>query len=68
MNIMEPLFITRRVLLTLSNGSKVMVQLSIPHPRKALFIEQMEAAFVREFNRSQPYLLNKATKAHIMRN
>lgn len=68
MNIMEPLFITRRVLLTLSNGSKIMVQLSIPRPRKAFFIEQMEAAFVREFNRSQPYLLNKATKAHIMRN
>ena len=68
MNIMEPLFITRRVLLTLSNGSKIMVQLSIPHPRKALFIEQLEATFVREFNRSQPYLQNKATKAHIMRN
>ena len=65
---MEPLFITRRVLLTLSNGSKIMVWLSIPHPRKALFIEQMEAAFVREFNSSQPHLQNKATKAHIMRN
>lgn len=65
---MEPLFITRRVLLTLSNGSKVMVRLSIPRPRKAFFIEQMEAAFVREFNRNHPYLQNKATKVHIMRN
>lgn len=34
MNIMEPLFITRRALFTLSNGSKVMAQLSIPRPAR----------------------------------
>ena len=63
---MEPLFVTRRALLTLSNGSRIMSQLRIPH--KAIFLDQMERTLVKEFNRDQPHLQNKVVKIHIMRN
>lgn len=65
---MEPLFVTRRALLTLSNGSRIMSQLRIPSPHKVIFLEQMERALVKEFNRNQPHLQNKVVKIHIMRN
>lgn len=64
----QPLFITRRCIITLSGGHKVQATLSIPQPRKPLFMEQMEEQFIKEFNRSQPHLVNKAVKIHIMRN
>lgn len=64
----QPLFITRRCIITLSGGYKVQATLSIPQPRKPLFMEQMEEQFIREFNRSQPHAVNKAVKIHIMRN
>lgn len=64
---MEPLFVTRRALLTLSNGSRIMSQLQIP-PHKAIFLDQLEKTFIKEFNRSQPHLQNKVVKIHIMRN
>ena len=64
----QPLFITRRCIITLSGGHKVQATHSIPQPRKPLFIEQMEEKFVKEFNRSQPHAVNKAVKIHIMRN
>lgn len=47
---MEPLFVTRRALLTLSNGSRIMSQLRIPH--KAVFLDQMERTLVKEFNKT----------------
>ena len=65
---MEPLFVTRRALLTLSNGSRIMSQLQIPSPHKAIFLDQMERTLVKEFNRNQPHLQNKVVKIHIMRN
>lgn len=49
----QPLFITRRCIITLSGGHKIQATLS-PQPRKPLFMEQMEEQFIREFNRSQP--------------
>ena len=64
---MEPLFVTRRALLTLSNGSRIMSQLQIP-PHKVIFVDQLERTLVKEFNRSQPHLQNKVVKIHIMRN
>lgn len=42
--------------------------LSIPQPRKPLFMEQLEEQFIKEFNRRQPHAVNKAVKVHIMRN
>lgn len=65
---MEPLFIIRRALLTLSNGSRIMSQIQIPPPHKAIFLDQLERTLVKEFNRSQPHLQNKVVKIHIMRN
>lgn len=64
---MEPLFIIRRALLTLSNGSRIMSQIQIPS-HKAIFLDQLERTLVKEFNRNQPYLQNKVVKIHIMRN
>lgn len=64
---MEPLFIIRRALLTLSNGSRIMSQIQIP-PHKAIFLDQLERTLVKEFNRNQPHLQNKVVKIHIMRN
>ena len=66
--IMLPLFITRRCIITLSGGHKVQATLSIPQPRKPLFMEQLEEQFIKEFNRSQTHAVNKAVKVHIMRN
>lgn len=65
---MEPLFVTRRALLTLSNGSRIMSQLRIPSPHKAIFLGQLERTLVKEFNGNQPHLQNKVVKIHIMRN
>ena len=65
---MEPLFVTRRALLTLSNGSRIMSQLRIPSPHKAIFLDKMERTLVKEFNRNQPHLQNNVVKIHIMRN
>lgn len=64
---MEPLFIIRRALLTLSNGSRIMSQIQIP-PHKVFFLDQLERTLVKEFNRNQPHLQNKVVKIHIMRN
>lgn len=64
---MEPLFIIRRALLTLSNGSMIMSQIQIP-PHKVIFLDQLERTLVKEFNRNQPHLQNKVVKIHIMRN
>lgn len=57
---MVPLFITRRCIITLSGGHKVQATLSIPQPRKPLFMEQLEEQFIKEFNRSQPHAVKKA--------
>ena len=65
---MEPLFVTRRALLTLSNGSRIMSQLRIPSPPNASFLDQMERTLIEKFNRNQPHLQNKVVKIHIMRN
>lgn len=64
----QPLFITRRCIITLSVGHRLQATLSIPQPRKPLFMEQLEEQFIKEFNRSQPHAVNKAVKVHIMRN
>lgn len=60
--------ITRRCLITLQGGDKVSAKLSIPRPKRAIFPEVMEREFVECFNRSQPFMKNKAVAVHIMRN
>ena len=60
--------ITRRCLLTLDGGAKIQAVLTIPKPTKPIFPEQMERQFIENFNNSQPHLVNKVVKCHIMRN
>ena len=58
--------ISRRCLMTLSDGSKI--QATITKPTKPIFPEQMERQFIESFNKSQPLAVNKVVKCHIMRN
>lgn len=60
--------ITRRCLLTLDGGAKIQAVLTMPKPTKPIFPKEMECQFIKSFNESQPLLVNKAVKCHIMRN
>ena len=52
----------------LSDGSKILAILTIPKPTKPIFPEKMEREFIESFNKSQPYMVNKVVKCHVMRN
>lgn len=54
--------------MTLSDGSKIQATITIPKPTKPIFPEQMERQFIENFNNSQPHLVKKIAKYHIMRN
>lgn len=60
--------ISRRCLMTFSDGSKLQVTIYIPKPTKPIFPEQMERQFIENFNKSQPLAVNKVVKCHIMKN
>ena len=60
--------ITRRYLMTLSDGSKTQATITIKKPNKPIFPEQMERKFIEKFNNQQPHMANKVVKLHIMRN
>ena len=60
--------ITRRCLMTLSDGSKTQATITIQKPTKPIFPEQMERKFIEKFNKQQPLTKNKVVKLHIMRN
>lgn len=67
-NMFETEQITRRCLMTLSDGSKIQTTITIPKPTKPIFPEQMERKFIEKFNNQQPLTANKVVKLHIMRN
>ena len=48
--------ITRRCLMTLSDGSKTQATITIPKPTKPIFPEQMERKFIEKFNNQQPHM------------
>ena len=60
--------ITRRCLLTLDGGAKIQAVLTMPKPTKPIFTKEMERQFVKQFNESQPNMVHKVVKCHIMRN
>lgn len=60
--------ITRKCVITLMEGYKVVGTLSMPKPKKAMFPDEMERKFVESFNDSQPNAVNKAVSVHILRN
>ena len=59
---------SRRCLIELSDGSKILAILTIPKPTKPIFPEQMERNIIENFNKSQPNAVHKVIKCHIMRN
>lgn len=59
---------SRRCLIELSDGSKILAILTIPKPTKPIFPEKMEREFIESFNKSQPNMVNKVVKFHVMRN
>lgn len=60
--------ITRKCVITLMGGYKVVGTLSLPKPKKAMFPDEIERKFVESFNESQPNMVNKAVSVHILRN
>ncbi len=60
--------ITRRCLITLSDGSKIQATITIPKPTKPIFPELMERQFIKSFNESQPNAVHNVVNCHIMRN
>lgn len=60
--------ISRRCLIELSDGSKILAILTIPKPTKPIFPEKMKREFIESFNKQQPNMVNKVVKCHVMRN
>lgn len=60
--------IERKCVLTLESGYKQVAILTIPKPTKPIFQEELEQRLVDEFNKSQPHLVNKVVKCHLLRN
>lgn len=60
--------ITRRCLLILDGGAKIQAVLTMPKPTKPIFPKEMERQFIKSFNESQPNMVHKVIKCHIMRN
>ena len=59
---------SRRCLIELSDGSKILAILTIPKPTKPIFPEKIEREFIQNFNKQQPNAAHKVTKCHIIRN
>ena len=59
---------SRRCLIELQDGSKILAILTIPKPTKPIFPEKMERDFIESFNKSHPNMVNKVVKCHVMRN
>ena len=59
---------SRRCLIELQDGSKILAILTIPKPTKPIFPEKMEREFIESFNKSQPNMVKKVVKCHVMRN
>ena len=60
--------ISRRCLITLSDGSKIQATITIPKPTKPIFPEQKEKELVADFNRMLANTKNRVIKCHLMRN
>ena len=60
--------ISRRCLMTFSDGSKIQATITIQKPTKPIFPKKMERQFIKSFNESQPNAVHKVIKCHIMRN
>lgn len=57
----------RKALVTLSNGSRVMMDFYLSLPERTNY-EDLEEKIVNTFQKSQPNMVNKVIKVHLMRN
>lgn len=55
----------KQCIITLKDGYKIRATISLPN--KLLSMEELENRFVAEFNKSQPNLVNKVIKIHILK-
>ena len=62
------MFIKHKCLLTLEGGYQIQAILTIPKPTKPIFPKEMERQLIKSFNESQPNMVNKVIKCHIIRN
>ena len=60
--------ITRKCVITLIGGHKVVGTLSMLKPKKAMFPYEMDRNFINSFTESQPNAVNNAISVHILRN
>ena len=60
--------ITRKCVLTLEGGYRIVATLTTPKPTQPIFQEELEHRFVDEINKKQPHLVNKVVKCHLLRN
>ncbi len=65
---MENELIKRKCVLTLQGGHKVEVELLLRKTDRPFFPETLERRLVKEFNDSQPCMVNKVVSIHILRN
>ena len=60
--------IARKAICTLDNGYKYQATFYLPPPMKGEFQEETERKLVEAFNKSQPNMVHKLKKVHLMRN
>lgn len=60
--------IERKAICTLDNGDRVRITFYVNPQRGVAFREVLERELVKKFNESQPNMVHKLTKVHLMRN
>lgn len=61
-------FIAHKAICTLDNGERVRMTFHIKQQRGGGFQKELEQELVKKFNDSQPHMVHKLTKVHLMRN
>ena len=60
--------IERKGICTLDNGAKFEAMFKIRPQSGGVFHDELEKELVREFNASQPHMVHKLVRIHLMRN
>lgn len=58
---------TRQAILTFDNGSRIRAEVTLV-PKRWYTNSDYERELLKEFNKSQPNMVHKVTKIHLMRN
>lgn len=57
----------RTAILTFDNGEHVRAKVLMPRTEKPLWHTDLERRFIHDFNKSQPKVIHKVVKVHILR-